>query len=269
MVRLIVAATLLSAVMACPDHDLSEGSLMKRAGGTDWSYDTSYDWGKISDDYTLCQTGAQQSPVHLNTADGLAKTHKPTFNYPDSISGSLYNWGYGPAFVPAGTDLTRNPSMTFDGETVYLKGLHIHSPSEHSINGDRAKSELHLVHAKADGEERAVVGILIDPVAYESNAPNSTFFESLQLSKVPSFKDTTTRISSTLNIKQALTEVKSLDTYWTYEGSLTTPPCTQGLRWFVSNPKLLVGTAQMQELLKVSSFSARVEQEVWGQKVNV
>lgn len=220
--------------------------------------------------YTLCQTGAQQSPIQLTTANGFSKTHKPTFNYPESTEGSLYNWGYGPAFSPTAnmTDLSGNPSMTFDGETVYLKGWHIHAPGEHSVDKDRTKAELHLVHATAAGKERAVVGLMIDPVAYGTNA-SSIFFESFPLSAIPSFKDTTTRNPMKLNLKRALTEVKNLATFWTYEGSLTSPPCTEGLRWFVAGSKMTVGTAQMQTILKASTFSTRDEQEIWGHKVNV
>lgn len=114
----ILAATPLSAVMACPQHDLSQ-SLMKRADGA-------ANWGMISEsrsflptsnklhsrpipfsdpipdisfsDYTTCQTGTQKSPIHLTTAGGFTKTHTPNFNYSTSTAGSIYNWGYGAAF---------------------------------------------------------------------------------------------------------------------------------------------------------------------------
>lgn len=291
MSAFVIAATLLSAVMACPQHDLSSQSLMKRADGpADWAYDAAYNWGMINEskfifpasfklhpipnipflDYTTCQTGTQQSPIHLTTAGGFSKTHTPTFNYSTSTEGSLYNWGYGAAFSLTSntTDLSGNPSLTFDSETVYLKGWHIHAPADHTIDSVRSKAELHFVHATATGKERAVVAFRIDPVDFGTTA-NSTFFDSFPLSSIPSFKDVTTKVPLKLDLKQALTEINNADTFWTYEGSLTSPPCTEGIRWFVAGTKMIVGTEQMQELLAVSTYSAREEQGIWGQKVNV
>ncbi|ESZ93650.1 hypothetical protein SBOR_5955 [Sclerotinia borealis F-4128] len=297
MSAFILTATLLSAVLACPQHDLSSQSLMKRAGGTaDWAYDAAYNWGMINEskftfptsikmhtmpfshpisdisfpDYTTCQTGTQQSPIHLTTSSGFSKTHRPTFNYPTSTDGSLYNWGYGAAFSLTSntTDLSGNPTLSFDNETLYLKGWHIHAPADHTIDSVRSKAELHLVHATSSGEERAVVALRIDPIAYGTTA-NSTFFESFPLTSIPAFSDATAKIPITLDLKQALAEIDNADTFWTYEGSLTSPPCTEGIRWFVAGTKMSVGTEQMQELLAVSTFSAREEQGIWGQKVNV
>ncbi|KAF5868937.1 putative carbonic anhydrase protein [Botrytis fragariae] len=271
MSKFILAATLLSAVMACPDHDLSSQSLMKRADGpADWAYDAAYNWGMINENYTTCQTGTQQSPIHLTTSTGYSKTHAPTFNYSTSTSGSLYNWGYGPAFSLTSnvTDLSGNPSMTFDNETVFLKGWHIHAPADHTIDSARSKAELHFVHATASGAERAVVAFMIDPIPFGTVA-NSTFFDSFPLSSIPSFSDATTRIPLDLDLKQALTEINNAKDFWTYEGSLTSPPCTEGMRWFVAGKKMLVGTEQMQEILAVSTYSAREEQGIWGHNINV
>lgn len=57
--------------------------------------------------------------------------------------------------------------------------------------------------------------------------------------------------------------------YWTYSGSLTTPPCSEGVRWFVVEEKFVLGDAQLQELLDVSRFSARRVQRVWRHGVGV
>lgn len=57
--------------------------------------------------------------------------------------------------------------------------------------------------------------------------------------------------------------------YWTYSGSLTTPPCSEGVRWFVVEEKFVLGDAQLQELLGVSRFSARRVQRIWRHGVGV
>jgi carbonic anhydrase len=74
--------------------------------------------------------------------------------------------------------------MTYDNETLYLKGWHIHSSADHTVQFDRSKAELHLVHADAKGIERGVVAIRIDPGNYDS--PFFSQFLS-PTSSVPSF----------------------------------------------------------------------------------
>ncbi|QSZ37668.1 hypothetical protein DSL72_008767 [Monilinia vaccinii-corymbosi] len=271
MLRSIVAVTLFSAVMACPQHADSPEDHMKRSEvASDWVYDTSYNWGKISETYDLCQIGTQQSPIGLITATGLATgVHKPTFSYPRALKGQLYNWGYGPAFIPTSVNITSNPSMTYDGQTLYLKGWHIHAPSDHLIDQVRSKAEIHLVHASADGKEKAVVGIMLDALTHGSKVANSSFFDSVQLFKTPSVRDKSTMVPSKIDIKRLITEAGSVSKYWTYEGSLTSPPCRQGIRWFVAGSKVLLGADQMMDLLRVSAYSARSEQQVWEQNINV
>lgn len=72
-----------------------------------------------------------------------------------------------------------------------------------------------------------------------------------------------------LDMHQALQEVNTFSDFWTYRGSLTSPPCTEGIRWWVARNVLFVGHAQMREILRGSTYSARVEQEVWMHGVNV
>lgn len=85
---------------------------------------------------------------------------------------------------------------------------------------------------------------------------------------MPNFDETTT-IPTTLDMAQVLSEVANFSEFWTYEGSLTSPPCTEGIRWFVARNVLFVGVDQMREVLRVSTYSARVEQEVWQHGINV
>jgi carbonic anhydrase len=72
-----------------------------------------------------------------------------------------------------------------------------------------------------------------------------------------------------IDMLQALKEVNMFNEFWTYEGSLTSPPCTEGIRWWVARNVLFVGVEQMQRILGVSTYSARVEQEVWMHGINV
>jgi carbonic anhydrase len=266
---LIASAALVALAAACPQHDNGDISKLRRradppAGGNktaDWAYEASYNWGKLDPAYQLCQTGTQQSPIALSLSNGLALNHVPTFNYNGSIAGVWANWGYGPAFTvahPEGSDWTTHPSFTFDNMTAYLKGWHIHAPADHSVGGDRSKAELHLVHVNDKGKESAVLAIRLDPGNF-----NSTFFE--QLPPLIGFDNTTAAVETQIDFTST---VQYFSEFWTYRGSLTSPPCTEGIRWFVARTILFTGVEQMQAILGASTYSARAEQEVWQHRIN-
>lgn len=163
--------------------------------------------------------------------------------------------------------MTGLPIARFDenniNETVYLASWHIHAPADHSVQGDRSKAELHLVHADAQGNQRAVLAIRIDP----GNA-DSAFFR--QQPPFIGFNSTSVRRPGTeMNMNFVLDEINRFRDFWTYRGSLTSPPCTEGLRWFLARNIMFVSDEQMQAILKVSTFSARAEQEVWRHDINV
>jgi carbonic anhydrase len=216
----------------------------------------------VNPSYSLCQTGTQQSPIALSLSNGLALNHVPAFNYSGARAGNFYNWGYGPAFVLQHEgDWTRHPGFTYDNVTVYLKGWHIHAPADHSVGGDRSKAELHLVHVDAEGHEAAVLAIRLDPGNFDS-----PFFS--QLPDMIGFSDTATVEPVTLDLELALRAVQHFNEFWTYQGSLTSPPCSEGIRWFVARQIMFTGVRQMQGILGASTYSARAEQEVWMHRIN-
>lgn len=259
------------SALACPDHSFHKKGhqYLKRAETSNitWAYEASYDWGRLSEDFHLCQMGSQQSPVPLLLTQGLSLNHMPHFSFPNETHGEFFNWGYGPAmtFAHAAGNYSTLPSFTFDengtNETVYMTGWHIHSPADHSVQGDRSKSELHFVHVNAKGAARSVLAFRIDPGNTES-----AFFD--QLPEMISFRNSTTRVNATMNPSLALDEVKHFEEFWTYKGSLTSPPCTEGIRWFIARNTLFLGVEQMQTLLVNSIYSARAEQRVWRHQIN-
>lgn len=211
---------------------------------------------------------------------GLSTFHSPKFDDASysSVSGALSNWGYGPAFTTStNNSVTAGPAMTYDNVTLYLKGLHIHSPADHTVQGDRSKAELHLVHADATGKERGVIAIRIDPGNADSlfvsqmlsggQGQNSTTGSAPTTNPIPSF-DSQETIPMNLDVLEAIREVNMFNDFWTYEGSLTSPPCTEGIRWWVARNAMYVSIVQMQAILAVSTYSARIEQEVWMHGIN-
>lgn len=290
-----VFLVLLPQALGCAEHSNYRRATNSRRDAADppisternWTYTDSFDWGRIDPSYELCQSGTQQSPIALTLQNGLSTNHVPTFNYPDKVDGNFYNWAFGerlllprtlsfkfdgllltpclgPAFTVTRKDNVRtaNPSLTFDNETVYLSGWHIHTPADHSVNMFRNRAELHLVHTDAQGRERAVVAILMD-----SGNENNTFVEQLPTPLVR-FDDTTTQIPTTLALNDALASAANFKEYWTYQGSLTSPPCREGIRWFVARQVMYTTVQQMQTILAASSYSARAEQRAWLHRIN-
>jgi carbonic anhydrase len=172
------------------------------------------------------------------------------------MTGSIFNWGYGPAFTvyQSEGDFSGLPKMKFDDEEVLI-GWHIHSPAEHVVDRFRSKSEMHLVHASSEGELRAVIAIRID-----SGTVPSQFFTDLPMPYI-GFNETTIYPNIQLDLFELLREVSELTEFWTYKGSLTSPPCEEGIRWFFARSTIFVGIKQMQQILHVSTYSARVEQQ--------
>ena len=113
-----------------------------------------------------------------------------------------------------------------------------------------------MVHANAEGKPRAVFAIRIDP----GKAP-SAFVTSFPAPFI-GFNETTAYDDTQLDLLEPLREVSMLTEFWTYKGSLTSPPCEEGIRWFVARTVMYVGIEQMQQILHVSTYSARVEQQV-------
>ena len=156
--------------------------------------------------------------------------------------------------------------MKFDDQTVFLKGWHIHFPSEHLVDGVRSRAEMHLVHVDAAGEPKSVVGVRIEP---SSNVDaGSAYLDELPENLIH-FNDTSEIEGIMTNPMSIIDEVDGLSSFWTYQGSLTTPPCSEGLRWFIPKQPLMVSEAQMVKLLGSAKFSHRVEQTVWLHQINV
>ncbi|KAL2062647.1 hypothetical protein VTL71DRAFT_5719 [Oculimacula yallundae] len=270
MLRALVSLAAVASVLACPQHDFNTRAvdgLNKRADGpAAWTYGASGTWGvKESINDTVCNTGMTQSPINLPT-DKFSTAHAPKFSYTKLVSGSLFNWGFGPAFSlnkTNGEDYSGNPSFTYGNQTVYLLSFHTHAPSEHLIGGQRTRAELHLVHGDAAGTPKGVVGIRVNP-----SAKSSKFIEQV-ISKTPGHESLTRAPMDGIDMSLALAEAGGVKKFWTYKGSLTTPPCSEGLRWWVAGDVMQVSDVQMQALLDVSVYSARNEQMVWNHGINL
>ncbi|UII27456.1 carbonic anhydrase family protein [Fulvivirga maritima] len=137
--------------------------------------------------------------------------------------------------------------ITVEGKKYSLKQFHFHEPAEHTIKGIRYPIAIHLVHMSEDNEY-AVLALL-----GEEKSSNDEVFEFLN-SYLPLQVEETKEINEAFNINSVFPKNKS---YYSYTGSLTTPPCTENVKWFVMQQALPVSVElinTLQDLMPVNNY---------------
>ena len=177
-------------------------------------------WGDLSPDFALCSSGTKQSPIDI-PAIATVNPAGITFNYQDSGVNILNN---GHAIQ---VNYDQGSSIEANGKTYNLLQFHFHALSEHTLNGQPSDMEMHLVHQSDDGEY-AVVGIMMNRGA-ENTALASVWSNLPAEESEPAAAEGVTIFAANL--------LPADRAYYNYSGSFTTPPCTEGVNWFVmANP---------------------------------
>ncbi len=228
--------------------DATQDGTKKKAGhgGVHWSYSGKEgpdNWGRLSKDYHMCRQGAEQSPIDIGGTAGFdgATVTPIDFDYhlnPVEIlnNGHTIQVNYAPG-----------SGITVRGKRFELLQFHFHTPSEHAVGGQRAPMEAHLVHKSADGE-LAVVGVMM-----QEGAENMALSEFWGL--MPHKAGETKRGKSTLiNARDLLPHDAG---FYRYMGSLTTPPCSEGVNWYVMAEPVSVSAAQLQQFETMIGANAR------------
>ncbi len=189
-------------------------------------------WGDLAKNFSMCEKGMEQSPIDLRQATSSKDAPKITWHY-GSAKLNVENNGHTIQSNLAGGD----NHITIDGEIYSLAQFHFHSPSEHRISGVPADLELHFVHKNSSGG-LAVVGVMINERAGKENK---------------SFKPVWDIIPRDFNSKAAKTAELNLTSlipagrqYFHYKGSLTTPPCSEGVKWFVLKDPTTMSGGQLE-----------------------
>lgn len=261
----MVAFTLI-ALGACADadtaaEDQADAAEMAADAGYDtgddhggsWSYagDTGpAQWGTLSDEYATCASGTAQSPINIQMADLESADLPPLeFGY-GSATLRVEDGGHGMKATP-----TAEQRLTIDGEVYTLQQFHVHAPSEHTVDGESYPLEVHFVHENAAGQ-LAVVGLMA-----ESGEPASAFAPFV------------TAMSSGSDDARATTSIADLLPddleYVTYPGSLTTPPCSEGVRWIVLTTPVQLSAAQVATLAGGHGATNRPTQALEGRTVRL
>ena len=227
-----------------------------------WDYGTEHGpatWASLSPEFATCASGKSQSPIDIVTAStgtlaALKTSYAPAqlrVVHHEHVADGINN-GHTVQVNYAGADALGLGDESFD-----LVQYHFHSPSENTVDGKHFPMEMHLVH-KSKAGNLAVLGVLI-----AEGAENPAFAP--VWSNLPKQKGTEFHLEHvSVNVDDLLPEAR---TTWRFDGSLTTPPCSEGVQWLVFTETVSLSAQQIAAFRAVIDGNNRPTQPLNGRKV--
>jgi carbonic anhydrase len=207
-----------------------------------WGYENQRAWAGESG---TCGGGQEQSPINLASAAPMSDLADLTLRY-RTLAGRFVNNGHTLQFTPADASTLDIGSESFD-----LAQFHFHSPAEHTLDRRAYPIELHFVHRNEVGQ-LAVIGIFI-----EQGAENSALAQIL--ASLPRAHGDAGATELEVNLMALLPPDRA---YFAYAGSLTTPPCTEGVRWNVMRTPITASADQIARMREALGATARHVQPI-------
>jgi carbonic anhydrase len=206
-------------------------------------------WGSLDPAFARCAVGHAQSPIDISAP----KSHSlPSLalHYQETRI-SVVNNGHTieVAYDPGS-------SLDIEGTRYQLIQFHFHTPSEHTIGGKHVPAELHLVHRSGDGR-LAVIGVLMQA------GPENTALAPLW-NHLPPAEGPAQRVNARINAQDL---VPPQHTSYRYDGSLTTPPCSEGVKWIVMATPISLSEQQLEKLTSILHNDSRPVQALDGRTV--
>ncbi len=221
-----------------------------------WGYDGTTGpakWGSLKADFERCDNGERQSPIDIKTSEALeAKVLDDVFVSYTSAPLNIINNGH---TIQVNSD--GKSTALLDGKEFSLVQFHFHEGSEHTIDGKQHTMEVHLVHQSEVGE-LAVIGVFMNIGA--PNAFLKTVFDNMPA------KEGDKKVSDTITLNATELLPSNRDHYH-YLGSLTTPPCTQIVEWYVMKEPITISKEQHEQFRKLYTDTFRPTQDIGTRKV--
>lgn len=245
--RSILKYLAVGGAAACPLCRYLAGDALAAEKGHRWGYagDAGPEhWGSLSADYQSCSAGAQQSPIDLSGAV-RAELSDVAVAYADMPLKILNNGHTVQCNAAPGS------GIEVEGTRYELLQFHFHHPSEHTVDGKAFEMEAHFVHKSAAGT-LAVLGVMIQPG--QANAALAPIFEAMPM------KMAEEREVAGLAIGPAQI-LPANRAHYRYFGSLTTPPCSEGVHWMVLKAPIEASTQQIARFAEAFPLNARPVQK--------
>ena len=217
-------------------------------------------WGTISTKFASCQNGRAQSPIDIvsparaATPDAIVAAFAPAslrVVHHEHVADALNN-GH-----TIQVNYSEGDTLTVGGRAYQLVQYHFHAPSEHTVEGKQFPMEMHLVHTNGE-KQLAVIGVLIVEGAH--NAAFDPIWANLPVTK-----------GVEKHLEHVTVDVDALlpkaHTTYRYDGSLTTPPCSEGVKWFVMTTPIALSPAQIGAFTALFHGNSRPVQPLNGRPV--
>jgi carbonic anhydrase len=217
-----------------------------------WSYDGAggpATWGQMKPEFSACSAGKRQSPIDIReglklSLDAVTFDYKPSpFKVQDNGHTIQVN-------------LASGNSIEVMGQRFELVQFHFHRPSEESIDGRRFDMVAHFVHKSLEGR-LAVVAVLIERGSVQGQLQQVW-------NNLPLEKGDTVNARGTLDLERLLPTERG---YFTYMGSLTTPPCSEGVLWMVMKQPVQASHDQLGVFARLYPMNARPIQSASGRLI--
>ena len=209
-------------------------------------------WAKLKPEFNTCATGQRQSPIHiLETDTVLGKAEVLKFDYKPS-GGSVVNNGQ-----TIQVDLAGQNTLYVRGSAYKLIQFHFHHPAEERVNYKGFSMVAHLVHKNEEGQ-LAVVAVLIDP------GTENPLIDQIWTRMPLDVNDRVGLPAGLIDMNQILPMDQR---YYQFIGSLTTPPCTEGVLWLVMKQPMTVSREQLKLFTHLYPMNARPVQALNGRLI--
>lgn len=217
----------------------------------DWSYEGEsgpQNWGELNSEYSLCKTGAEQSPVDLKYKK--PKTDRGIgFSYQSTSVKVIDDGRTVRLLFPSGNHIE------IGGKKYALIHADFHTASEHTLSGNKLPMELQLFHKAEDGEKIVALAVIL--IEGEPHPVIESVWQNMPIQK---------GIEKDLNFEINPSDfIPNAQTYYNYPGSLTTPPCTEGVDWNVFNTPLTLSQEQILTFRQLYPDNSRPVQDL-GQR---
>ena len=199
-----------------------------------WTYADSETWSELSAEFSACGAGMEQSPIDLGEVVG-EDISNAIFRYAPVSGATIVDDGHSVQMT-----LPAAGSIVLDDKQYQFVQLHFHSPSEHTVEGERYPLEVHFMHQAQDGS-LAVVAVLVT-----EGAPWPAY-DSILVS-MPLEENVPADVVGEIDLNALLPDLTAA---YRYAGSLTTPPCTEGVAWSVLQGTISMSAPQINQITSV------------------